>query len=90
MKPRTIIRQAIQKLTINNGDVLLIKKGSELAEQKNFDYFAKHLGKTGREKCLLIRVNNFNDMATLDEKNMNGIGWYKEKLTTVQSLRIED
>jgi len=78
MKPRTLIRQAIQKLTIIDGDVLLIKKGSELAEQKNFDYLAKHMARTGKENCVLIRVADFDDVTTLDEDAMNELGWYKK------------
>lgn len=77
-KPRTLIRQAIGKLTINDGDVVLVKSGSELAQQANFEFFAKHLGRTERAKCLLIRVGDFDDITKLDDQKMAELGWIRE------------
>lgn len=73
MKPRSETRAAIRKLDIANGDVMLVKRGS--LSDAAFDYLAKHLGRTGRGQCVLIRVDNFDDVKTLNEDSMKQMGW---------------
>jgi hypothetical protein len=75
-KVRNVVRDAIRRLKINDGDIVLVKGESRMAQQSNFESFAQYLGKTGRERCIVCVVADFDDLTVLDEAEMNKRGWY--------------
>lgn len=79
---RKDVREAIRRLEIEDGDVVLVKrdaipgKGST-AERAYLNSFATVLGNTGREKCIVVIVNSFDDIATLKPHDMMEHGWVR-------------
>jgi len=66
----------IRKLHLRNGDILMIKKGSGLDELETIDDISKQIGETlGLGHCLLLVVNNLDDLVRLDTKAMYKAGW---------------
>lgn len=74
---RRMLQKHLQKLHINNGDVLLLREGTPAAREDVIMGIVRALGELGhKEKCLVVVVNRFDDLAVLDEKEMNKHGWY--------------
>jgi hypothetical protein len=65
---------------INNGDILAIKYQTENANKDAIDAITDALGKIGLDQCLVIVVNDFDDLTTLNETDMGRLGWYKFKI----------
>jgi len=80
----------LRKMHINNGDILAIKYQTENANKDAIDAITEALGKIGLEKCLVIVVNDFDDLTALNETDMGRLGWYKFKtLSRVMKLPEE-
>jgi hypothetical protein len=62
-------------MEIENGDIVLIKHGSKLGERRTFAQFTQILGRTGREKCVAVIVEDFDDLSILDKDEMLKYGW---------------
>lgn len=79
---RKHVREAIRRLEIEDGDIVLVKRDSipgsgTTAERVYLNSFAEILGNTGREKCVIIIVNDFEDIRTLKTHDMMEHGWVK-------------
>lgn len=72
---RSVVRAAVNKLRVEDGDVILIKANSRMAQKGNFEAFASYLGKTGRGKCVVCVVEEFDDLTVLDAEAMRRQGW---------------
>lgn len=62
MRAARIIQQSIQKLEIQNGEVLLIRRGSPLAQAATLKRIGELFGQSGLERCILLVVDNFDDL----------------------------
>ena len=74
-----MVRDAIRKLEIEDGDVVLVKHGTPLSQKDNFHSFARTLGRTGRERCIVVVVDEFDDLTVLDPVGMLQHGWVREE-----------
>lgn len=71
------IKHVAKKLDIANGDILLIKAGTWLAKRDRIDALGEYLQKTARVLCLIIVVQDLDNVEKLNEPAMNKHGWYK-------------
>lgn len=74
---RSVVRDAVRKLEINDGDVVLIRFDTILGQKDNFHAFTQILGRTGREKCIVAVVESFDDLTALSEDEMRELGWVR-------------
>lgn len=80
---RKTVREAIRKLDIENGDVVLVKRstipgGSTHAGIRAYiDSFSTVLGNTGREKCIIVVVDELDDLQILNNHEMAKAGWVR-------------
>jgi len=65
----------IEKLQLQDGDVLLIKGKIPI---ERFKEFVKEIQKKGFKKCLIINAYKNIDISTIPEKEMNKYGWYRK------------
>lgn len=75
-RPRKLAREIVRKVDVENGDFILIKKGSNITEDiRLFNALRNAFGATGREKVVLAVVEEFDDIKVLNEKEMASYGW---------------
>jgi hypothetical protein len=70
-------RKLITKLHVQDGDIVVIKLGSSIAETQNIDSLVKALEARGHTRTLVVVAENPADMTVLDETEMNRQGWYR-------------
>lgn len=78
MGKSALAKQIAKKLQLKDGDIILLKSGSVAAQKGNMDLLSGILGYTDRPNCVLIVVDEFDDLSILDEAQMNELGWYRE------------
>ena len=71
------IKRVVRKLSIKNGDIIALKRGTWLATKEKIDMLGEYLAKSSRAHCLIIVVDELDDLESLNEKIMNRYGWYK-------------
>lgn len=79
MKRKRRIRNDTRALRVNDGDVVLIKRNGYLATERNLNDLAASLGRTNRGRCILILVDNFDDLNVLTEEEMEKNGWVRKE-----------
>ncbi len=79
MKRKHRIRKDTRALQVNDGDIILIKRGGYLATEQNLNDLAASLGRTGRGRCILILVDGFDDLSALPEEEMGKYGWVRRE-----------
>lgn len=67
----------VKKLRIHDGDVILIREGSDLAKTQTIDEFLKTCSKQGLKRVMCVVVSDFDDLKIVDESAMNKHGWFK-------------
>lgn len=77
MKRKHRIRNDTRALQVNDGDVILVKRGGYLATERNLKDLATSFGRTGRGQCILILVDEFDDLSVLNEEAMEKHGWIR-------------
>lgn len=78
MKRKQRIRNDTRALRVNDGDIILVKRDSHLIAERNLNDLATSLGRTGRGRCILIVVDDFDDLSILTEEEMRKHGWIRE------------
>ena len=75
-RPRTTAREIVRKLQINDGDVVLLKRGSIMEENlRLFNALRNALGATERERCIVAVVDEFSDINAIGKEEMLSYGW---------------
>ena len=69
------IEKVISSLKVNNGDVILVRNQSLV--HRNMNKIAEVLGDAGLDKCIMIAVNEFDDLTIVDEEGMKAHGWQR-------------
>ena len=91
---RRLLRNHLRKIKINNGDVLAVKTGTAVAKENILIALAEALGKVGKQDVIVVVVDSFTDLSVLDEKEMNGLGWYRvntlKKMIHIKGKEAED
>lgn len=73
---RDIVR-AIKKLHVANGDILLVKKGTSLAQGDDLDSLLTAGKQMGLDNVLVVLVDDFDDLTVLNEQGMANHGWFR-------------
>ncbi len=79
MRHKQRIRNDTRALKANDGDIILVKRGSHLIAGRNLNDLAASLGRTGRGRCILIVVDSFDDLNVLTEEEMGKHGWVRKE-----------
>lgn len=74
---RKKIGSFVKKLRVRNGDLILVKHGSEIADIQTIGAMADALGNAGLEKTVIFVVDDFDNIRALDESTMNKNGWFR-------------
>lgn len=82
------LAKVARKLKINNGDVLLIKQGTSLANEEAITDISHAASKIGLEKCIIIVVDDFDSLKAINETDMNKMGWFR--INTLRKLIHKD
>lgn len=76
---RNFVRTAIRVHKVNDGDVILLKANtSEIASKQQVHDFANAIRAGGRHNCVLIALDDFNDLQVLNEEDMEKHGWVRK------------
>lgn len=76
---RTFVRTAIRVHKVNDGDVILLKANtSEIASKQQVHDFANAIRAGGRHNCVLIALDDFDDLRVLNEEDMEKHGWVRK------------
>ncbi len=76
---RTLIRQTIRSLAVKDGDVILIKARSDaIATRRDIENFTNAIRRGGRPACVVIALEDFAEIAALDEEVMGLHGWVRK------------
>jgi len=79
LKIRTLVRKTIRALNVKDGDVILLKINTEgINDKKQVNAFANAIRAGGRPNCVLIALDNFDDLDVLNEEDMEKHGWIKK------------
>ena len=85
-----LAKQIAKKLKLEDGNVILLKSGSIAAQKMNMDLLSGILFSTKRPNCVLIVVDEFDDLSILGEAKMNELGWYKEtEIDVMKNVKIK-
>lgn len=76
-KLRTAVRQAISTHNIRNGDIVLLRRGTPLANEVSLKSMGSALARQGYPRCVLAVVDRFDDLTILNETQMNELGWQR-------------
>jgi hypothetical protein len=71
------MNKVISRLHLSDNDVILVKKGTEMAQENNLDALAQAVGDTGVRGIIVIVVDSLNDIRSISADNMSEHGWYK-------------
>ncbi len=78
IKARTLARHMIKQMNIDDGDVIVLKRTSDPGETlRIFNALRSALGATNRERCIVVVVNELEDIKLLSEAEMEELGWIK-------------
>lgn len=83
------IRKALKKLEIKNGDTILIKSGTMMAEQEWIEELIQIGSAMGLDRVLITVVDDFDNLRVLDETAMATHGWYRLNFRRKQVRPIE-
>ena len=75
---RKKVTDLMRRLSVVDGDILLIKSGTGLANKEIIQQFTQNLARMGYYKTLVIVVDSLDDLQTLDEAGMNSHGWFRK------------
>jgi hypothetical protein len=75
---RKKVTELMRKLSVVDGDILLIKSGTGLANKEIIDQFTQSLARMGYYKTLVIVVDSLDDLQVLNEAGMNSHGWFRK------------
>lgn len=79
MKRKHRIRKDTRALQVNDGNIILVKRGGYLSTERSLNDLAASLGRTGRGRCILILVDEFDDLSVLSEEEMGKHGWVRRE-----------
>ena len=74
---RRMASKLLQKFKVNDGDVLLVKSNTELSTDDNMRALATGLKILGHAHTIILVVDEFDNIKTVDETTMAKYGWYR-------------
>lgn len=83
-KRMNLVKDFIRNVPVDDGDFILIKKASDLAESiRVFNALRTAFGAVGKQKVVVAIVDEFDEIKVLGEKEMAEYGWYRKEPTDV-------
>jgi hypothetical protein len=76
---REFARRFVRVLEINDGDVILLKSENVADNLDMFNGLRSALASVGKKKCLLVAVQELDDVRTLSPTSMAEYGWYRKE-----------
>jgi len=76
-RKRKKVTELMRRLSITDGDILLIKEGSSFANKEIIEQLTHSLARMGYYKTLVIVVDSLDDLNVLDESGMLAHGWLR-------------
>ena len=73
---RSEARKIVRAVDIGDGDIILVKSGTDLATTKGVEIFSNAVAQKHND-CILVVVDNLDDLTVLDEEGMRKHGWVK-------------
>lgn len=67
---------SVRKLRLSENSLVLIKQGTSLSNMDALEDLAKTIGETRIKNVILVVVDSFDDVETLNEVEMNKRGWF--------------
>jgi len=76
---REIANAIAKHIKLDDGDILLMKRNpNDIGENLEvFNALRNAFGLTGRKRCVIMIVDDFNDVTTVSEAEMATYGWCK-------------
>jgi len=87
-RARTVAREIIRRVPVEDGDVILMK--SDKTDLRTFNALRHALAVTGKEKCIIIVVDDFEDIVTVKESEMAGFGWQRIREDAILEVDVEE
>lgn len=66
----------VRKMHLSDNCVLVIKSGTELAKMQSLEELQQILAQTELKNIIVVVADDFDDLAVLQEVEMNKRGWY--------------
>lgn len=67
----------MRKMRVKDGDVILVKKDTELSSEENMKTLMSSLKVIGFSATIVVVVDEFDHIKTINETDMNKFGWYR-------------
>lgn len=67
----------MRKMRVSDGDVILVKQDTELSSDENMKTLMSSLKVIGFSATIVVVVDEFDHIKTLNEDGMNKFGWYR-------------
>jgi hypothetical protein len=75
-KTRTIAREIARRLEVSDGDLVVLKKTTDIGDSiQMFNALRNAFGSIGKEKIVLVVVDDHDDIRVLKEEEMADYGW---------------
>lgn len=76
---RNFVRNTIRIHHVNDGDVILLKIHTEgISDKQMVNAFANAIRHGGRPNCVLIALDDFDELAVLNDEDMEKHGWVRK------------
>lgn len=82
------VGRIVRKLRIDDNCIVVVKNETPLAEA--VDELVAAIHASGVKGVVVVTVNDFDDVKTLKEEDMNQVGWYKVETLANRILRAKN
>lgn len=89
-QPHSAIRRMVQKLKLQPNNILMIKKGTKLAQQDMIEEMGKMFEEHYDFHIVFVVVDEFDDLQILDEAAMLENGWINIDSVTEEVLHANN
>lgn len=84
---RRQMSRLLKKITLKEGDIVLVKR-SKFNDAEILDALRKGVESLGISKVFAIIVDDFEDIKTINQQEMNAYGWYNIEQINKVTRRI--
>lgn len=76
---RNLVRSVVRVHHVNDGDVILLKiHTGAISDKQMVNSFANAIRHGGRPNCVLIALDDFDELAVLNDEDMEKHGWVRK------------
>lgn len=74
-RPRTIAREMLRRVKVQDGDVVVLRRGEPGETLRVFNALRHALSATDRKRCIVIVTDELEDVKILNKREMLSYGW---------------